>query len=169
MVKVTHDELVEAALRWLERRSSVVIAEMATQAGEEPDAIGWHSGGVPTVVECKANVSDFRADSKKAWRRMPEHSLGVYRYYLSPPGVINVNSLPPKWGLIVYNPDTKKVKVIRKSEPQKRSHQAVRKEVLLLLSAMRRIGNSTRSLVGVSVRPYVYSNKNRAQLGIVKE
>jgi hypothetical protein len=166
---VTHKDLVEAALRWLERRSIVTVAEMATAAGEEPDAMGWKSGGIPTVVECKVSNSDFKADGKKISRRMPENGLGVYRYYLALPGVISVAELPPHWGLLVYNPGTFKITCVRRAAAIKRSHMAIRKEVALLLSAIRRIGNSARNVVGVSVRPYKFANKGRAQLGIAVE
>jgi len=69
---MTHADLVVHARKWLSSIGcSVVISEMASDAGEEPDDIGWRSG-VSIKVECKASRPDFLADKKKYWHRKPE-------------------------------------------------------------------------------------------------
>lgn len=66
---MTHEELVQRAVRWLSgtRRCNPVYAGNAS-CSEIPDAIGWSSCWKwkgSTVIECKASLSDFRADAKK--------------------------------------------------------------------------------------------------------
>jgi len=119
---VTHDELVDRALRWLRgRRCNPIFSDCASCA-EIPDAIGWSSswkmrGSV--VVECKASRNDFYADQKKRFQwRHPEwgHRLrasrigkkeaakegwikemiprmGNFRFYMTTPGIITLELL----------------------------------------------------------------------------
>lgn len=73
--------------------------------GEVPDAIGFrYTGAVNSLedgtvlVECKVSRSDFFADSSKPHRY--SGGVGNWRYYMAPEGVIRLDDLPPKWGLI---------------------------------------------------------------------
>jgi hypothetical protein len=86
-------------VRWLTRKCSVVLYELATAADETPDVIGW-SVGTSILVECKMTRSDFLRDAKKPVRSDPRKGMGHRRYYLCPPDVIGVDDLPPKWGLL---------------------------------------------------------------------
>ena len=52
MSVITHEKLVKIAAVWLGKGHRVVATELATWAGETPDAIGWNASGVCTVVEC---------------------------------------------------------------------------------------------------------------------
>ena len=54
------------------------------------------------LVEVKVSRADFRADLAKPHRRDPALSGGTYRYYLAPAGLLAVDELPPRWGLIEY-------------------------------------------------------------------
>lgn len=71
---MTHSELCERAIAWLEgsRRCTVVLCGNASTR-EIPDAIGWRTGYVKhgsVVIECKTSRSDFMKDKNKylVWR-----------------------------------------------------------------------------------------------------
>lgn len=157
---MTHPELVAEAARWLEKqRCSVVITEVVT-TGETPDALGWH-GAHSTLVECKASVSDFRADAKKYFRRCPKLGMGITRYFLACQGVIPVDELPAKWGLLEVTPNAGGIRVTRKSGV---FYANRRQEAGVLLSCLRRIGHGAPP--GVSIRCYTIQTNCTATLGI---
>ncbi|MEA3346938.1 MAG: hypothetical protein U9Q21_02475 [Candidatus Auribacterota bacterium] len=152
--RATHSELVSIAIRYLKRKWAVVIiSEMSGGGGEEADAIGWISG-FSTMIECKASISDFKADSKKPFRRIPENGMGNYRYYLTPPGL--KIEVPDKWGHIVWA--GKQYLHLKKAEFQESSDKA---ENLTLLSLIRRIGR--KKISGCGIRAYTYETKNKAR------
>lgn len=100
---MNHAELVSRAVRWLAntQRCSIVMSELVTSACESPDAIGWRQCGVECVyVECKASVADFLADRRKTSRRHPRMAMGHFRYYFTPPGLLNAQHLSEGWGLV---------------------------------------------------------------------
>jgi hypothetical protein len=97
---VQHSTLVAIGVRWLSRKCSVVLYEFATEADENPDVIGWASGGGSILMECKLTRADFLRDAKKPVRKNPAKGMGHRRYYLCPPDVIQVKDLPPRWGLL---------------------------------------------------------------------
>lgn len=116
---MTHAELVNRAGQWLRNsavvpcsfsrggrrrvKCGVVLRELVTSASEIPDAIGWYLGGrFSILVECKISRADFLRDQKK-WTRGEvgsEFGLGVYRYYLAPRGLLSVDEMPERWGLL---------------------------------------------------------------------
>jgi len=100
---MTHADLVKIAGRWLRNTAgcSVVLEELcaATGNGENPDAIGWYCART-LLVECKVSRSDFLADRKKRFRAKPELGLGSYRYFMAPKGLLRVDELPERWGLL---------------------------------------------------------------------
>lgn len=83
---MTHAELVTRAAKWLKNfmRCRVVLTELValTSSGERPDAIGWVFNQ-SILIECKANRSDFYADSKKRARHEGYPALGAWRFYLT--------------------------------------------------------------------------------------
>lgn len=109
---MTHKELCALAVSWLRRPHSrsgpgcaVALAETQNGVnGEVPDAIGWRPyrqarcGSV--VVEVKVSRADFLADASKAHRQDGAQGVGAYRYFMAPEGVIRLEDLPPKWGLV---------------------------------------------------------------------
>jgi hypothetical protein len=56
------------------------------------------------LVEVKVSKSDFLADRQKPHRAEPNRGVGKYRYYMAPAGLIKVDELPNRWGLIEVNP-----------------------------------------------------------------
>lgn len=113
MASPTHRELCSHAVEWLLRPDSkggpgctVAFSEVQSPCGTEVmDAfgvrsVGWESYSV--LVEVKVSRADFRADLAKPHRRDPALSGGTYRYYLAPAGLLAVDELPPRWGLIEY-------------------------------------------------------------------
>lgn len=153
---MTHPELVEIARRWLCRKCSVVLTELVT-TGETPDAIGWQEW-CSTLIECNTSRADFMADADKYFRREPAMGMGLHRYYLTPPGLLNVSELPDKWGLLEAG--ERGVHVVRRSECFRELNNG--REVALLLSALRRIGQQAPK--GVSIKCYTHETQNTATL-----
>jgi hypothetical protein len=129
-----HSTLVAIGVRWLSRQCSVVLYEFATPADENPDVIGWAPGSGSVLVECKLTRSDFLRDSTKSVRRHPSAGMGHRRYYLCPPGLIQVKELPPKWGLLWAT----KGQVIVKREARGHPERNLAAEVSFLSSMLRR-------------------------------
>lgn len=155
---MTHADLVCLAARWLAREHAVVVTEMCSGAGEEPDAIGF-GGRISTLVECKVSRSDFRADRNKPCA-VDDERLGDFRYYCVPTGLVSADDMPPKWGLLYAN--GRGVTVIRKAEMS--PVKDARGEHQILISCLRRIGMSAPQ--GVSVKVYTMQTKCRATLGV---
>lgn len=167
---MTHAQLVAAAARWLRVRCPVVITEMSSGAGEEPDAIGWSSRG-SFLIECKVSRSDLRAEALKPHRRRGTHfadgerwsGMGNYRYLLTPPGLLSsyADPLRPQgWGLMEAVSE-RRVRLITPAEHRECDY---RDERLLLLSCIRRLG--VQSAGGVSVKVYTMQTKCRATLAV---
>ncbi|WP_226034357.1 hypothetical protein [Aquitalea palustris] len=96
-----HDNLTRLAAKWLKKQGFPVIATEITAIGsrEQPDVIGFRSA-CSAIIEAKVSRSDFLADAKKPERRADGAGLGIYRFYLCPPGLIRADELPPRWGLL---------------------------------------------------------------------
>jgi hypothetical protein len=137
---VTHREMCQRAIRWLlnTKGCSVAFYEFASAAGEQPDAIGFHSGW-SVVVECKTSRSDFHADKHKPWRRMPDLGMGHERYFLAPKGLLFPDEMPNGWGLLEAN--GRHVRVVRKSGgfPMRARNREIRFLVSMLRRAQIRI------------------------------
>lgn len=145
----THADLVKIAGRWLRNTAgcSVVLEELcaATGNGENPDAIGWYTGRT-MLVECKVSRSDFLADRKKRFRANPERGLGLYRYFMAPKGLISVDELPARWGLLEVNGGRVSVAAGKRpktwggvDDPWAFPDRFAQGETQMLLSAMQRI------------------------------
>ena len=96
-----HQALVDLGERWLKRQGFAVVATELKALGcrEQADVVGFRAT-CSAVIEAKASRSDFLADLKKPERREPALGIGVYRFFLSPPGVIALDDLPERWGLL---------------------------------------------------------------------
>ena len=133
---MTHKELVERAVIWLQGRGGCTFAfsEFSASAWEIPDAIGftsWRS----VLVECKVSRADFFRDCKKPFRRRPEVGMGGERYFMVPAGLVTADEVPAKWGLLYVH--KRHVKVIKKSEGF--ANRSYRSELGYLVSMLRRI------------------------------
>lgn len=97
-----HARLVSSGAAWLRRQGFAVVAtELSTAATQEiPDVIGFRSL-CSVVIEAKVSRADFLRDKKK-WHRQ-RGGLGIYRFYLCPPGIISASELPERWGLLHDN------------------------------------------------------------------
>lgn len=112
----THKQLVEIAYKWLIKNGSVGVAfrELRSVASEIPDVIGFGSFE-SVMIECKASRADFLADKKKPHRAK---GMGNWRFYCCPKGMIRVEELPEKWGLI-YVDETGKAAIKRDCRKKK--------------------------------------------------
>lgn len=96
-----HRALVELGAKWLGKQGFGVVATeiQALRSREQPDVIGFRAN-CSAVIEVKVSRGDFRADARKPERTGERPGLGVYRFYLSPPGVVEPGDLPAGWGLL---------------------------------------------------------------------
>ena len=124
----------------------VVLSELVayTRSGETPDAIGWvHNQAI--LVECKTSRSDFYAERKKRARNKHMPALGVWRFYLTPPGLLKPEEIIEGWGL--YEVHGKRVihrggsKYQNAGKPYFESDRD--SEVAMLVSALSRIHNKS--------------------------
>jgi hypothetical protein len=95
---ITHKQCVEIAYKWLLKNGGVGLAfkELVSIDREIPDVIGFDSWQ-SILIECKVTRADFLKDKKKKHR---EKGMGNWRFYCCPKGLIKVQELPAKWGLI---------------------------------------------------------------------
>jgi hypothetical protein len=162
-----HADLVKRAAAYLAntKRCPVVITEMSGQ-GEEPDAIGWNAGGHSCLVECKATVSDFKADRWKAGRRLARLGMGNHRFYLVPPEILQyaVENAPPRWGVLVAY----KRRVEQRKAPDCFPEAYKLREIGLLISSLRRLAGEKTPIKGMNVRYYTIDalTNPRATIGI---
>lgn len=103
---MTHSELVSHAHRWLENQRICRVALKEFNGGvngEIPDVLGIGRWGNSVLIECKVSRADFLGDKKKNFRINYEKGMGKYRIYACSWGLIKVEELPEKWGLIYIN------------------------------------------------------------------
>lgn len=135
---MTHAQLVERAVRWLRSyRCGVVLSEQACVSGEMPDALGWKQACHSVLVECKVTRADFLADRAKPFRVKQEKGVGSERFYLTPPGLIHCEELPPSWGLLELRRG--RVEMVQASAKNLRTATGFRYEMNLLLASLRRV------------------------------
>ena len=137
---MTHAELVKRAEKWLKNtfHCRVVMSEHVayTRYGEIPDVIGWVNGK-SILVECKTSRADFMRDKSKPFRSSDALALGAWRFYLTPPGIIQyIGELPFRWGLYEVHGKTIKyvggIKYQNAAQPPFDSD--LRSEIAMLLS-----------------------------------
>lgn len=144
---MTHDELVERAVRWLKGtgKCGVAVPELVTYASENPDAIGWKDQGLTSImIECKISRADFLADRKKWVRRQAERGVGDLRYYMTIDGVISPEELPKNWGLLIVRGRTVRCAVKADRQPSSVKASQIMMYSLLRRSSLR--GDLTRCL-----------------------
>lgn len=138
MNRPDHATLVKRARSWLvNHRGCVVVSSEVVAGRENADAIGF-SHWSSTLVECKANRSDFLTDQKKSFRRIPELGMGAARYYAAPKGMIDPEELSPGWGLLEVS--GRAIVEVKESGRHEVDH---RSELSLLVSLLRRVGASS--------------------------
>lgn len=108
---MTHNDLNDIAKRWLLRPESgkgpgckVAFVEVgAVGDGERADAWGyrWGWNACSVLIESKVSRSDFLRDRHKPHRQAG--GMGDFRYFICPEGIINIEDLPERWGLLWVN------------------------------------------------------------------
>lgn len=143
-INIEHNLLCKKGISWLKMQHyfhetkfrisscSVVISEMVSMASEHPDVIGFNNSQ-SILIECKTSKSDFKADFKKHFRRKPDLGMGNFRFYLTKKGLLNIDEIPEKWGLIEL--DKNKIEIKKEPEYFENTRNA---EYPLLFSALRR-------------------------------
>ena len=159
-----HRKLIRSASKWLHRSGCPVVLTGIIAPGEIPDAVGFRSSGISYLIECKVSRGDFLADNKKHFRRYQINGLGRYRYYLCPVGLIKEKELPDKWGLLYINKKGR-IEESRQTDFQEMTDLSQRREIGLLVSAMRRLPVDKE--VGIFVRVFAHSGKVKATVGVL--
>ncbi|WP_159479794.1 hypothetical protein [Chryseobacterium sp. 18068] len=99
---MTHTDLVEIGYRWVLNRCGFAFKELRTTHDEIPDVLGFNSSGT-FLLEVKISRGDFLADKKKIFRIYSEKGIGDWRFFIVPKGLVKLDELPAKWGLIEVN------------------------------------------------------------------
>ncbi len=105
---MSHGKLVAHAKEWLlsaKGCNPVFVERGSAKSSEMPDAIGWNSQS-SILVECKASVSDFRADKMKPFRIDSDKGMGRQRFFLFGRSVylsISKDEIPDGWGVVVVD------------------------------------------------------------------
>ncbi|MDR2597275.1 MAG: hypothetical protein LBC76_08160 [Treponema sp.] len=154
---ITHNELIDIGRRWLIKSyaacapyghygCTLVLTELCagTRYGEQPDVLGY-STKTTILIECKTSRSDFYAEKDKPFRLL-EEGIGGQRWYLAPKGIIPIEALPAKWGLLEVTPD-KKIHVSKHAELQPRDFHS---EMIMLISTIRRLNINPDGHVAIS-------------------
>lgn len=134
---MTHRKLCELGAKWLFKNDNwhlncpFVCCELVCVGGaENPDILGLRGTG-SILIEVKVSRADFLRDKKKECRREDCHNaVGHSRYYLAPKGLIKVEELPGKWGLIEYDAG---FEVVKLSESFKENHEVLHHYMLSIL------------------------------------
>ncbi|MDQ2077549.1 hypothetical protein [Marinimicrobium sp. ABcell2] len=119
--ELNHRELCALGVRLLKTRFGCcwAVREFVTHAQESPDCFGAKSCGEETyLLEAKISRADFLSDRKKRFRINPEKGIGMFRYFLAPAGLISVDELPEKWGLIEVH-SRNKIRVVAGKPPKR--------------------------------------------------
>lgn len=100
---MNHDQIVKHSSDWLRSKCHIVLCEQKSIYNNEiPDVLGFtHNSSV--LIECKASRSDFLADKNKVFKSN-EESIGKYRMYACPKGMIKKHEIPENWGLLYIYP-----------------------------------------------------------------
>jgi hypothetical protein len=99
--------------------------------------MGWKATGRSILIECKASLSDFRADRKKKPRISKRTGIGELRYYMAPRGIIPENEIPTGWGFLeIWEGKRKSVHRVRESEIHKLGVHQLRNEMRMLISEL---------------------------------
>jgi hypothetical protein len=131
---------VESKTNYLQPTCNWVCVEVGSLSTSTPDVFGWGDGNgtgyAGVQIEVKMSHADFLRDKKKKTTLNPQLDFGMLKYYCCPKGVISVNEIPPWCGLLYE--DDGRISVIR--DANKRDDKCLSSEVLVISSAMRRLG-----------------------------
>lgn len=136
----SHRKLCEIGSKYLRYaknwhlKSNWILIEFCPVGGESPDIFGITCGKT-TLIEVKVSKNDFKSDFKKPYRKEGK-GIGDFRYYLCPTGIINVNDIPNKWGLL-YCDSNGKIELIKDSE--KFTEKDIKHELYIHQSLIRRL------------------------------
>lgn len=161
-MELSHDKLVDIGRRYLFRHHPIVVTELSNGGSETPDVIGW-ANGTSVLIECKISKSDYYSDRSKFFRRNPSMGIGDFRYFLTPKGLVDPEYVPCGWGLL----ETSGVRVVKVKNAVLFPVVNKAHEIVILTSAMRRIGQVTPK--GVSVKAYYQHTGDRATLTMESE
>ena len=161
-----HPGLIAECAKWAiaHRYSVVAIAECHVKCTKEvPDLLGFKATGQATLFEIKMSRSDFKADGSKPFRKKEHTGMGLYRYYVTPYGLISPEELPEGWGLLWIAEGGRCYLKATSKRFLKRDQGA---EAAILVSALRRVGAAAGPLgpCGVSCKAYKVATKGRTQL-----
>lgn len=125
-----HRDLCTKAAKWLDRRCTFAVSEPPIPGIELPDALGW-KGAVSFLIEVKTSRSDFHSDKYKNCRVHDHLSIGDYRWFLAPKGILTEEDLPENWGLLEAYGKTHRIKeLVKPKQIRDRPITALRSDLL---------------------------------------
>ena len=128
-----HRTLCTQAARWLDsNKCKFAVAEPPIPGIELPDALGW-KGSVSYLVEVKTSRSDFHSDKTKRCRIHDHLSIGDYRWYMTPKGILTPDDLPDYWGLLECYGKTMRIReVVKPKQITDRGTDGLRSDILAI-------------------------------------
>lgn len=159
--KITHDQLIEIGRKYLALKYPIVTTECVVGNGEQADIMCFDYHGNTILIEVKVSRVDFLKDCKKPFRKEPERGMGNKRYYLAPKELINKKEVPDLWGLMEYNLGTEDIRIIKGCSHQKSNRD---KELMLLVSVLRRIGVYECSAGACNIKVYYEDRATKASV-----
>ncbi|MYM92368.1 hypothetical protein [Duganella vulcania] len=154
---IDHAQIAGISVAWLQRPigrlgpgcTFAVNEAGASEPGERGDAFGVRSVAgdcCSVLVEAKVSRGDFLRDASKAHRVQPCTGIGTFRYFAAPVGLIGLDELPDRWGLIEVDQfghvhvRAGHVLVARGEQGVWRHEVNLRREWLLLAALLARVG-----------------------------
>ena len=140
---MNHKELVDIAYKWACKYHGFAFKEFVTYANENPDVIAFKSY-YSTLIECKASVQDFKADSHKRTRKNLDICMGNFKLYCMTKELYSKVTIPDGWGVLIAK-ENGKAKMIENvyQNRDKYYHQKnlarVLNENAMMYSALRRL------------------------------
>lgn len=94
-----HEHLCDRGAQWCKKQGFPIIATglKANSSREQPDVIAFRAD-CSLIIEAKASRNDFFKDREKPERK--GEGLGLYRFYIVPSGLVQVDEVPDSWGLL---------------------------------------------------------------------
>lgn len=103
--------LIHLSAAWAKKQGFPIVATNLCAIGsrEKVDLVAFRTS-CSLMIEAKASRADFFADRKKPERRTG--GVGTYRFYVTPPNLVQPAELPAGWGLL-YADGKKAIEIIK--------------------------------------------------------
>lgn len=109
---ISHQELNTKAANYAHRtlNAGIVLIEHQCRGNNEIIDVAAFRSSIVVNIEVKVSRSDFLKDKSKPHRKPGACSMGHFRFYCCPAGVIKPEDLPEGWGLLEYHQKSDSIK-----------------------------------------------------------